>query len=501
MVAPLLEACSVSKAFPGVQALSDVSLPVLPGVVHAVVGENGAGKSTLMRILAGVYPPDSGDLRWDSEPIVFSGPTAARRRGISTIYQEFNLFPDLTVAENVMFGHEPRTRYQTLDWAAMRRMAAHLLGGLAADVPVDREVHALSVAQQQLVEIAKALSTDARVVIMDEPTAALNPAEVARLFDVIARLKGDGRAVLFISHRLDEVLAIADTITVLKDGNVVGNVSASATSKDELVRMMVGRPLSDAFPPRRSSDATEIALSASGLVTDHVHDVSFDLRAGEILGLAGLEGHGQVYVARALAGLEALRHGSLSVGGKRFRPNHPADAIAAGIVFVSDDRKGEGLALTLSVSDNVALPNLGLCAPRGLMQFSRKRSITERAVSVVGVRTPSIDRQVQFLSGGNQQKVVLAKWLVGEPQVYVFVEPTRGIDVGAKLEIYRLMRELADEGRSIVMVSSDMLELIGMSDRILVMRDGRIVTELSAGAASEEAVMRAAAGMGTESAA
>jgi ABC-type sugar transport system ATPase subunit len=360
---------------------------------------------------------------------------------------------------------------------------------------VDRDLRSLSIAQQQLVEIAKALSIDARVVIMDEPTAALNPSEVARLFDVIARLKADGRAVLFISHRLDEVLAVADVITVLKDGNLIGSVTASTTSKDELVRMMVGRALSDAFPSRESAVGGATVLSATGLVTDHVHDVSFELKAGEILGLAGLEGHGQVYVARALAGLESIRQGALSVGGKRFRPRHPADAIAAGIAFVSDDRRGEGLALMLSVSDNIAMPNLGACAPHGLMNASRKRSITERAISAVGVRTPSIERMVQYLSGGNQQKVVLAKWLVGEPRVYVFVEPTRGIDVGAKLEIYGLMRTFAEEGRSIVMVSSDMLELIGMADRILVMRDGRIAAELGPGEASEESVMRAAAGL------
>jgi len=496
--APLLEVRGVSKAFPGVQALSDVSLAVHPGVVHAVVGENGAGKSTLMRVLAGVLQPDSGGLRWGGEPLVLPNPAAARDRGISIIYQEFNLFPDLSVAENIMFNREPRTGLRTVGWKAMASKARQLLGLLSADIDVKAEVRLLSVAQQQLVEVVKALALDAQLIIMDEPTAALNTTEVANLFTAIRHLRQQGRAVIFISHRLDEVFTISDVITVLKDGAHVASRPTVATNKDEVVRLMIGRSLQEKFPQRLASREAQPLLSVEDLTTAAVRGVSFTLNAGEILGIAGLEGHGQVQLARALFGLAPVRAGKITVAGQPVRFHHPVKALGAGLAFVSDDRKGEGLALMLSVRQNVALPNLGRFSRFGLVSSSREEHAVEAAVSAMGVRTPSMEQEVSHLSGGNQQKVILAKWLIGDPQIYVFVEPTRGIDVGTRVEIYRLMREFADQGRGIVMVSSDLPELLGMADRLLVMRNGQVAAEIPGVAASEERVMRAATGLSGE---
>ena len=364
---PLLEVRGVAKAFPGVQALDGVSLSVWPGSVHALVGENGAGKSTLMRILAGVYPPDAGELRWDGAPFTLANPAASRALGISTIFQEFTLFPDLSVAENVHVNHEPRARSGRVDWKAMFAATERLLGPLAGGIDVRREVRLLSVAQQQLVEIVKALSVDARLIIMDEPTAALNPTEVSHLFEVITQLKQHGCAVIFISHRLDEVFSIGDVITVLKDGQLVTTQPRDRLTKDEVVRLMVGRSLVETFPAKGTCTEMRPLLRVDKLTTAHVRDVTFTLNAGELLGIAGLEGHGQVQLARALFGLESARSGRIILGGTPVDLRHPAEAIGRGIAFVSDDRKGEGLALMLSVGENVALPNLRRFSQLGVM--------------------------------------------------------------------------------------------------------------------------------------
>ncbi|MGH2382932.1 MAG: sugar ABC transporter ATP-binding protein [Candidatus Limnocylindria bacterium] len=492
---PLLEIRNVSKAFPGVKALTEVSLAIQAGMVHALVGENGAGKSTLTKILAGAYQPDSGEVYWEGQRVILANPAAAQRLGISIIYQEFNLLPHLSVAENILLNREPRTRFLTIDWSAMLARARELLRLLQAEIDPRAEVGRLSVAQQQLVEIAKALAIDARLIIMDEPTAALNPIEVRHLFDTVRRLKERGTTVIFISHRLDEVLDIGTTITVLKDGRVVESRPAADLSKEEMVRLMVGRELADTFPPKSQLAADDELLAVDGLTTGDIRDVSFSLRSGEIVGVAGLEGHGQAALARAISGLDAIASGTVRLAGQPLRLRHPDDAIRAGIAFVSEDRKAEGLALVLSVRENVSLPNLPRFSRYGVVASGLERRAISAAVRAVGVKTPSIEQVARFLSGGNQQKTVLAKWLVGDPRLFLFVEPTRGIDVGAKVEIYHLMRDLAARGAGIVMVTSDMLELLGMADRILVMRDGRLAAELAGAEATEEAVMLAATGV------
>jgi ABC-type sugar transport system ATPase subunit len=490
----LLEVRSVSKSFPGVRALTDVSFAVRAGEIHTLVGENGAGKSTLMKILAGVHQPDSGQLFWEGLPLTLHNPADAQARGISIIYQEFNLLPHLTVAENVLLNREPRTRFGMIDWRALNQHTRELMAQLETDIDPQARVIDLSVAQQQIVEIVKALTIDARVIIMDEPTAALNPTEVGHLFATMQRLKARGSAVIFISHRLDEVFHISDRITVLKDGQMVGSSPAADLSREEVVRLMVGRQLQDIFPAGAVRAAETPVLEMRGLSTPRLERVSLALYPGEVLGVAGLEGHGQRELARALFGLETITAGEIRLDGQPIKLTNPQRAIEQGIVFISDDRKVEGLALTLAVRENVALPNLRRFSRYGLMnRNSEGRSVGE-VVTNLSVKTPSIEQEVRFLSGGNQQKTVLSKWLLGTPRILIFVEPTRGIDVGAKVEIYRLMGELASNGAGILMVSSDLLEMIGMSSRILVMRDGCVAAELPGEGITEEAIMLAATG-------
>jgi ribose transport system ATP-binding protein len=495
--APLIAIENISKSFPGVRALTNVSFEVGAAEVHALVGENGAGKSTLMKILAGVYHPDSGGLRWQGEPIALRSPAEAQRRGISIIYQEFNLLPDLTVAENVLLNREPRTRWGTIDWRALNQRTSQLLRDLDAIIDPETPLYALSVAQQQIVEIVKALAFDARLLIMDEPTAALNPTEVGHLFAMIRRLKARGSSVIFISHRLDEVFSISDTITVLKDGQHVGTAPTAALTREEVVRRMVGRQLQDIFPPRLPRGSGTPLLEARALTGPRIRDVSLRLHAGEILGLAGLEGHGQRELARALFGIEPIQRGEVLIDGKPIRLRHPGDALAQGVVFLSDDRKLEGLALTLGVRENVALPNLDRFSRMSIVQERAERGACREIVETMAVKTPGIEQPVRLLSGGNQQKTVLSKWLIGQPKVLIFVEPTRGIDVGAKVEIYKLIHKLASEGAAVLIVSSDLIELLGMSSRVVVLREGAIAAEIAGADATEEAVMLAATGVGT----
>jgi ribose transport system ATP-binding protein len=492
---PLLEVQNISKSFPGVRALSDVSFAVRAGEVHALVGENGAGKSTLMKILAGVYQPDTGRIFWEGQPVTLHNPAEAQRQGISIIYQEFNLLPDLTVAENILLNREPRNRFGFIDWKTLNKRTHELIALLETDIDPETLVSELSVAQQQIIEIVKALAIDARLIIMDEPTAALNPTEVAHLFNTVERLKARGNAVIFISHRLDEIFRISDHITVLKDGQLAGSAPASQLTREEVVRLMVGRQLQDIFPPTTKPIDTAPMLEANGLVTSHLHGVSFRLYPGEIVGVAGLEGHGQRELARTLFGIEPIHSGEIFIYRQPVKLRSPGDAIRNGIAFISDDRKIEGLALSLCVRENAALPNLNDFSRMGIVSDSSERQAVNKIVDQLAVKTPSIEQQVRLLSGGNQQKTVLSKWLLGKPRILVFVEPTRGIDVGAKVEIYRLMHQLAGEGASILMVSSDLLELLGMSSRVLVMRNGSITAELP-GDATEEAVMLAATGVG-----
>ena len=482
--APLLRMKAISKKFFGIAVLDDVDLECEAGEVHAIVGENGAGKSTLMKILAGAYVPSEGEILIDGEAVHFTHPLDAQRAGVSIIYQEFNLLPDRSVAENIFLGREPK-RGLLVDRGAMEGAAAKILEGLSPDDPISpREmVGVLPVSKQQTVEIAKALSLDSRIVVMDEPTASLAAHEVERLFTQIRRLKERGIAVLYISHRLKEIFEIAERTTVLKDGKKVATVGASEVTTPQLVRMMVGRELDQYFPPRADPDALgSVKLRLRGAGNDFLADVDLDVRGGEILGVPGLQGSGRTELARAIFGADPFTRGTLELDGTERLIRSPAEAVAAGIGFVTEDRKAEGLALSQSVRDNVAL------AWRGLKRATRREHTLSVGdlVQAVELRFRDLGQEVRFLSGGNQQKVVLAKWLATEPRLMIFDEPTRGIDVGAKAGIHDLIRGLANDGVAVILISSELPEAIGMSDRIIVMRQGGIAGEVAAGATEAE---------------
>jgi ABC-type sugar transport system ATPase subunit len=487
---PLLEMRGIEKAFLGVPVLHGVDLDLDAGEVHAVVGENGAGKSTLMKILAGVHGADAGTIRVDGAEHAFSHPAQAQAAGISIIYQEFNLLPYRTVAENVFVGREP-VRHGLVDRRAMEAHTAELLAELGeVSFRPGSLVGRLSVAQQQVVEIVKALSLNARILVMDEPTAALAENEAEVLAAMIRRLQERGIGILYISHRLKEVFELADRITVLKDGRRVDTVEPSAIDSKRLVGLMVGRELDHYFPERsKAVGAGEVCLAIRGGRSYKLKDINLELRHGEITGIAGLQGSGRTSLARAVFGADPLEAGEVVFDGKPIRLRRPRAAIAAGMGFITEDRKIEGLALGQSVRDNTLL------ALRALLPGRRRRRPDVPSVEALSrsteLRAHSLEQEVRFLSGGNQQKVVLAKWLATRPKLVIFDEPTRGIDVGAKAGIHDLMRGLADEGVAILMISSELPELIGMSDRILVMRDGVIAGELPAGS-SEEDIMQLA---------
>jgi ABC-type sugar transport system ATPase subunit len=487
---PVLSARHITKRFYGTTVLADVSLDCRPGEVHAVVGENGAGKSTLMKIIAGEHRPDGGEIILDGEHVRLAHPRHALARGISVIHQEFTLLPERTVAENILLGREPRRR-MTVDRRAMDATAAELLAelGLTAISPRD-QVGRLSVAQQQGVEIAKALSYRPRVLVMDEPTAALTPAEVDALVARMRVLVERGLAVAYISHRLAEIFDFADRVTVLKDGRHVKTLDVPDTNSGELVTLMVGRAAAPVF--RAESPATgAVRLALHGGTAPGLHGVDLALRAGEIVGVAGLDGSGRTELARVLTGVTRLRTGTVEVDGVRRKLRSPRAAIRAGLALLTADRKAEGLVLPLSAGDN------GLLAARAVSRLRRRRMVTATRrdlpalAAKVGLASTALTRDVRLLSGGNQQKVVLAKWLGVGAQVYVVDEPTRGIDVGAKAMIHRLMRDLAESGAAILMISSDLPEVIAVSDRILVMRNGCIAGELPPGAAEEEIMLLA----------
>jgi ABC-type sugar transport system ATPase subunit len=474
---PLIQMRGIAKDFYGVRVLDDVDLDCGAGEVHAIVGENGAGKSTLMKILAGAYAPSEGEVRIAGEPVRFTHPLQAQHAGVSIIYQEFNLLPDRTVAENIFLGREPR-RGPLVDRREMEERAAEILEQLAPDDPISPRamVGRLAVDRQQTVEIAKALSLDARIMVMDEPTAALAAHEVERLFERIRRLKDRQLAVLYISHRLKEVFEIADRVTVLKDGKRVKTVPTAEISRPELVRLMVGRELGQYYPSRATGQGTgPVKLRLRGAGNDFLSGIDLDVHAGEIVGVAGLQGSGRTELARAIFGADPFTTGTLELDGRERAIRSPAQAVAAGIGFVTEDRKAEGLALSQSVRDNVALAWRGL---RRSLRQERELRIGD-LVKAVELRFRSLGEEVRFLSGGNQQKVVLAKWLATEPRLVIFDEPTRGIDVGAKVGIHELIRGLANEGVAVIMISSELPEVLGMSDRILVMRQGVVAGQLS----------------------
>jgi rhamnose transport system ATP-binding protein len=492
-VQPRVALHGISKRFAATQALDDVSLELVPGEVHALVGENGAGKSTLVKILAGVYQPDAGTIHLDGDPIQIHGPAQARALGIAVVHQEPRLFPDLTVAENVFIGHAPSGRFGTIDWGATRKAAKALFAELDVQFDVMAPVRGLSMADQQLIEIAKALSVEARVLILDEPTASLSAHEVDRLFAIVRRLRDRGVSILFVSHRLDEVFAVCDRATVFRDGRHVITTPTSELTTADLVRHMVGRTVS--LFPKIEAPVGDVLLEVHDLTRVGVfRDVSFTVRAGEIVGFAGLVGAGRTEVARVLFGIDQRDSGEIRLGGAPISFASPSAAMTAGIAYLPEDRHQEGLVLDFSIAQNVTLPILPRLFPQLLIRPGTERRVADQYTGQFNVRMVGVDQEVGALSGGNQQKVVLAKWLASEPRILILDEPTRGIDIGAKVEVHRIISELAASGLGIILISSDLPEVLAMSDRILVLHEGRITDEIVRAEASQERVMFAATG-------
>ncbi|MBV8858967.1 MAG: sugar ABC transporter ATP-binding protein [Acidobacteria bacterium] len=492
--APVLEMREIRKTFPGVVALDGVDFALRRGEVHILLGENGAGKSTLMKILSGAYQKTAGRITLDGEEVEIKNPAHAQALGVATIYQEFNLVPHLSVGENIFLGREPVRAFGLIDRRAVNRQAAEVLGGLGLNLDPRRPVKGLRVAEQQMVEVAKALSLDARVLIMDEPTAALTEHEIKELFAAIRGLKEKGVSVVYISHRMEELFEIGDRVTVLRDGRSVGTFDVKETNKFELIRLMVNRDLTELFPKEHAERGAEV-LRVEGLTTrGGLKDVSFSLHKGEVLGIAGLLGAGRTELARAIFGLDKLESGSVKIKGETRRIGSPRAAINAGLGFLTEDRKAQGLVLPLSVKDNLCLPSVDKFTSLGFVDAKRERGAAERYVRELRIRTPGLEQKVVYLSGGNQQKVVLSKWLCSEAEVFIFDEPTRGVDVGAKAEIYQLMNRLAASGVAIIMISSELPEILGMSDRILVMRAGTVACEFDAKEATQEKILECALG-------
>jgi rhamnose transport system ATP-binding protein len=492
--AALVELRDATKSYGAVRALRDADVVLRTGEVRALVGENGAGKSTLVKVLGGVVRRDGGEMLVDGQPVDFHSPHDARDAGIAVIYQEPTLFPDLSIAENVVMGYHPLGAFKRIDRRAMHAQVQGLLDRLGVRLDPDRPVRGLSIADQQIVEIAKALSFDARVLVMDEPTAALSGPEVERLFSVVRALREQGVAVLFISHRLEEVFAICDTATVMRDGAVVHDAEIAAITSDEMVKRMVGRELSALFP-KQDVAVGDPVLKVHRLTREGVFfDISFDVRAGEIVALAGLVGAGRSEVARAIFGIDKPDAGHVEVDGTRLPPARPLAAMRAGIGFVPEDRRQQGLVMDLSIARNATMTRTGSLTRMGLVRGAAETRLAREWATRLRLKFHRLDDPAGFLSGGNQQKVVLAKWLATEPKVLILDEPTRGIDVGTKAEVHRLMSELAGRGLAVLMISSELPEVLGMADRVLVMHEGRLTGELTREEADEERVIRAATG-------
>jgi ABC-type sugar transport system ATPase subunit len=497
--APLLRMSGIEKSFPGVKALSGVDFEVARGEVHALLGENGAGKSTLLKILSGAQQPDAGTILFDGEEIGLANPLEAQNRGIVTIYQEFNLVPSLSIAENVFIGREP-VRMGFVDWRSMARRTREITRRVGLDLDPGRLVADLSVAEQQMVEIARALSMDAKLVIMDEPTSALSETEVERLFRIVRDLRAQGISVIFVTHRLDEVMQICDRMTVLRDGRLAGAGLITGTTIDDIIRLMVGREIERLFQHRQRHGEPDVALRVENLSGEGdprfphatvVRDVSFEVHKGEILGLAGLVGAGRTELARAIFGADPVGSGRIRLDGREVTIRSPADAIRAGIGLVPEDRKQQALFLALAVKDNLAIAALDkLVGGLGLVDDRREAALVEDYRRKLGIKMASPTQEVANLSGGNQQKVVLARWLALGPQVLIVDEPTRGIDVAAKAEVHQLLYDLADAGIAVIAISSELPEVMTISDRILTMRQGRITGEMAAAEATEERLMQ-----------
>ena len=493
-VVPLVSVRGLSKAFGGVAALRGATLTLYPGEIHGLVGENGAGKSTLLKTLAGVHRADAGEITLDGLPFEQGSTRRSLEQGIAVIYQEPSLFPHLTLAENVFVGRQLTRRGGGIDWPAMRAAARELFAQLGISLDPDRHAAGLSIADQQIVEIAKALSTRARVIVMDEPTAALSASESARLLDVARRLRDGGAAVVFVSHRLDEVFALCDRITVMRDGATVTEVTTADTSAGQVVRWMVGRELTDMYP-KLATTVGEVVLDVAGLTRAGVFDdVSFEVRQGEIVALAGLVGSGRTEVVRAIFGIDGYDAGTVRLGGEPLPPRDPQEALARGVALVPEDRRQQGLHMPASIARNSSLVVLDRLRRFGLLSASRERDLARGWAERLRLKYAGLDEPVEQLSGGNQQKVVLAKWLATEPRLLVIDEPTRGIDVATKAEVHRLLSEQAARGLAVLMISSELPEVLGMADRVLVMREGRLAATLSREAATQESVMLAATG-------
>jgi ribose transport system ATP-binding protein len=480
----------ITKSFPGVKALDQVSFRVALGEVHALVGENGAGKSTLMKILNGVLQANSGAILIDGKPVTFKSTKAAQACGISLIYQEFNLVNTLSVAENIYLGFQRTGRAGLIDWRKVRQDAAELIARLGFDFSVKEKVQNLSVAEKQLVEIAKALSVNARIIAMDEPTSALTTKEIEKLFEIIRGLKEKHITVIYISHKLDEVFSICDTVTVLRDGHIIDTRNVRDTNHPEIISKMVGRPVEMNFPHRVAAVQDATVLEVRNIAcAGFVKDVSFSLRKGEILGIAGLVGSGRTELVEAIFGARTLQGGEILLHGRKVHIRDTADGKACSIGLVTEDRKETGLALHYSVNDNVVITNLKKVTRYLFIDRRLSQEEVGQQVRGLGIKTPSTKQSVMNLSGGNQQKVVLAKWLFSDVEILIMDEPTRGIDVGAKYEIYLLMNKLVEQGKSIIMISSELPEVLGMSDRVIVINAGRKKGELYAEAMTPEAVM------------
>ncbi len=492
---PVLRLSSISKSFGGVHALKGVSFELLAGEVHALVGENGAGKSTLVKVITGAHGADAGTVEVNGHVIGHNSPGIARRLGIGAIYQQPALFPDLTVAENIAIGLEERGAWRLVSWRRRHRHARDLLARIGADILPDKSVRSLGMAQQQLVEIARALGANARILILDEPTASLSDREVDNLFRVIRELRGQDVAMVYISHRLEELGQIADRVTVLRDGTYVATRLMPQVDRGELIRLMVGRELSAVFP-KIAVPLGDVALEVRNLSCRQggVRDVSLTVRAGEVLGLAGLVGAGRTELARAIFGLTPADGGEIRLRGQPVRVGSPRQATELGIAYVPEDRRRHGVVLEMPVDANITLAVLRKISRGGMIDFSRERELAAFFVQKLGVKTPSIFNPVGNLSGGNQQKVALARWLAAGPSVIILDEPTQGVDVGAKAEIHRLMGELASRGMAIIMISSELPEVLGMSDRIAVMHGGRLVGTLDREQATQEQVLELAPG-------
>ncbi len=485
----------ITKDFPGVRALDGVDFEVRAGEIHGLVGENGAGKSTLMKILSGAYRKDSGEVFIDDEPVEIHDPAHAISLGINAIYQELNLVPQISVMENLLLGHEPLLALsQLVDFRNMRQQAEGILRELGADFPADVPVRELSVAQRQIVEIGKAISLGGKILILDEPCAALSRPEVSGLFELLRQMKSRGKAIIFISHRMDEIKEICDVATVLRDGRNVGTVKVRETPVENIIEMMVGRAIEEYFPRSEATLGEDVLLVEKVCSGSSVREVSFSLKEGEVVGLAGLVGAGRTELAKCLFGAAARDSGRVFVSGKEVKPSSPQDAIAAGMSLVTEDRKEEGLLLNMSLDNNVTIANLFRMGTRLLVNRREEKEASRRSVKTLDIRTPGISHPVASLSGGNQQKVILARWLLTEPKVMILDEPTRGIDVGAKTEVYKIIKRLAEKGVAFLVISSEFPELVGICHRVMVMSKGRIVGALDREGAEVRKILALAMG-------